>query len=51
MEGWAEEREHYGYLWTRSVFMRYGEFRWLWFYIVTGIIEAACRTGIARRCK
>lgn len=47
----SEARKHYDYLWGRRPFMRYGEFRRLQLFIGTGIIEAACRTDIARRCK
>ena len=31
--------------------MRYGDFRDLRLFIGTGIMEAACRTDVARRCK
>ena len=31
--------------------MRYGEYRKQGLFIGSGVIEAACRTDVARRCK
>lgn len=47
----TEARKQYDYLWERRRFMRYDEFRELQLFIGTGIMEAACRTDVARRCK
>ena len=47
----TEARKQYDYLWERRRFMRYDEFKELQLFIGTGIMEAACRTDVARRCK
>ena len=47
----TEARKQYDYLWERRRFMRYEEFRELQLFIGTGVMEAACRTDVARRCK
>ena len=47
----TEARKQYDYLWERRRFMRYREFRELQLFIGTGVMEAACRTDVARRCK
>ena len=40
-----------GYFKKRKAHMKYPEYRQEGFYIGSGIIEAACRTDVARRCK
>jgi hypothetical protein len=39
------------YLEKRQDHMRYGEYREQGLYVGSGIVEAACRTDVARRCK
>lgn len=39
------------YIEKRQVNMRYGEYRKQGLYIGSGLVEAACRTDVARRCK
>jgi hypothetical protein len=39
------------YIRKRQAHMKYGEYRKLGLYIGSGLVEAACRTDVARRCK
>ncbi len=39
------------YIHKRRKHMRYGEYRKQGLYIGSGLVEAACRTDVARRCK
>ena len=47
----SEAYKQFNYLWERRRFMRYDVFREMMLFIGTGIMEAACRTDVARRCK
>ena len=47
----TEAHRQFNYLWERRRFMRYDVFREMMLFIGTGIMEAACRTDVARRCK
>ncbi|MDX9792099.1 MAG: hypothetical protein RBU24_01205, partial [Kiritimatiellia bacterium] len=40
-----------GYFEKRKDNMRYGEYRKQGLFIGSGVVEAACRTDVARRCK
>lgn len=40
-----------GYIDDRREYMKYGEYRKQGLYIGSGLIESACRTDVARRCK
>lgn len=43
--------EELDYFEARAENMRYGEYRKQGLYIGSGVVEAACRTDVARRCK
>ena len=44
-------REELDYFEKRKDNMRYGQYREKGFFIGSGVVEAACRTDVARRCK
>lgn len=46
-EAWSKLK----YIEDRCENMKYGEYRKLGLFIASGLVEAACRTDVARRCK
>ena len=47
----AEAEHALAYIQKRENNMKYGEYRKQGLYIGSGLVEAACRTDVARRCK
>jgi hypothetical protein len=51
LEADKEAADALAYISKRQTYMEYGQYRKLGLFIGSGLVEAACRTDVARRCK